>query len=30
MITLTWNVKNKEIIMYVDSEKAASATIAYD
>jgi hypothetical protein len=30
MITLTWSVKNKEIIMYVDSKKAASATIAYD
>ena len=30
MITLTWSVKNKEIIMYLDSEKAASTTIAYD
>ena len=29
MITLTWSVKNKEIIMYVDTEKVASATIAY-
>jgi len=30
MFTITWSMKNKEIIMYVDTKKVASATIAYD
>ena len=30
MITVTWSVTSKEVVMYVDSEKVASSKISYE
>lgn len=30
MVAVTWSIKNKEIIMYIDGEKVASSKINYE